>query len=311
MKNIKIGGLRNAAVAIALAGACLVSANVHAAAAAASVVDPQYKETWADYTAQRAKAQPAKLPDWGGVWRRQLAGQGSPFLSFGDQDPTSPVLGRQYAASSAMLTPKYKAAYDKKIQEVKNGVEWDRLSNCLPVGMPRWLTEPWLREFVVTPNVTYLIHEQISEVRRIYTDGRGHRSVNETGPLWQGESVGFWDGSDLIIHTSNVKAGWYQRGQPDYSFNVSSVERWHQVDDNNIKVDVTVYDPDSLQRPYKAVFVYRKQPQTQWVNFTSCEAGNNAVQTPEGGTTYVLPGEPGYQDPDTFGIPEVARDSLP
>jgi hypothetical protein len=48
-----------------------------------------------------------------------------------------------------------------------------------------------------------------------------------------------------------------------------------------------------------------------WVNFSSCETGNNAVRTPEGGTTYALPGEPGYYDPDTFGIPEVAIESLP
>jgi hypothetical protein len=44
---------------------------------------------------------------------------------------------------------------------------------CAP-GYPRWLTEPFLREFVVTPDQTWLINEMVNDIRRIYTDGCDH-----------------------------------------------------------------------------------------------------------------------------------------
>ena len=94
-------------------------------------------------------------------------------------------------------------------------------------------------------------------------------------------------------------------------FQASTVERWHPVDARTIHVDVTVYDPASLEKPYKAAFVFGKVDQPTWVNFSSCEQGNNAVRTADGSTSFVLPGEAGYHDPDTFGIPDVAFDTLP
>jgi len=54
-----------------------------------------------------------------------------------------------YGRSTAQLTPEYQAKLDKKIAEVARGVEWDALSNCLPAGYPRWLTEPFLKEIVI------------------------------------------------------------------------------------------------------------------------------------------------------------------
>lgn len=298
-----IGALLGSLVATA------ASAQAQRAPAASASVEPEYQQSWADYQAQKARARPAAPANWRGVWRR-FAQAG--FLGFGDLEPASDVLGPLYKRSTARLTPKYKAAYDEKVAKVKAGVEWDRLSYCLPVGMPRWLTEPWLREFIVTPEATWMIHEQISEVRRIYTDGRSHTEPGKVGPLWEGESVGFWDGDNLVIHTTHLKAGEYQRGQPDFSFRASTVERWQPVDANTIKVDVTVYDPVSLLEPYKGTFTFKKVPDpVAWVNFSSCEQGNNAVKTADGGTTFVLPGEAGYHDPDTFGIPDVALDSLP
>lgn len=275
-----------------------------------TTVPAEYRHSWDDYMAQKAKARPAKPPNWRGIWRRSASF--ATFMGFGDLEQPSSALPPGYAASSAKLTPKYKAAYQQKLENIKKGIEWDRLSDCLPAGMPRWLTEPWLREFVVTPEVTWLIHEQISEVRRVYTDGRGHTMPGTTGPLWMGESIGFWDGDNLVIHTAYLKAGEYQRGQPDFSFKASVVERWRPMDADTLKVDVTVYDPESLQEPYQGVFTYAKvNDPGLWVNFSSCEQGNNAVRTAEGSTSFVLPGEPGYRDPDTLGIPEVALDSLP
>jgi hypothetical protein len=39
------------------------------------------------------------------------------------------------------------------------------------------------------------------------------------------------------------------------------------------------------------------------INMWSCNENNNVVKDASGTTQFVLPGEPGYKDPATFGKP--------
>ena len=272
-----------------------------------------------EYEARKAAAQggtkhtPLTLPDWTGIWMRQT----SIMASFDTDAGPHPRLGTlgfiAYGASSAKLTPKYQADYDKKVEDILNGLEWDRVSDCLPAGMPRWLADPFRREFIPTPDQTWMLYEQMQEIRRIYTDERGHIPGDQAIPLWEGDSIGFWDTDTLVIHTTHMKAGEYMRGQPNYSFKVSTVERWRKIDDSTMEANVTVYDPESLLEPYPATFTYRKVPPQlgMRIHYMSCVEGNNVVRLPDGTTDFLLPGDPGYRDPLTFGIPEVALDSMP
>ncbi|MGI4880913.1 MAG: hypothetical protein ACRYG4_25910 [Janthinobacterium lividum] len=252
------------------------------------------------------KLDPAHLPDWTGIWSRS----DKKIFAF-DQNSKQRPGDPQHWETTAQLTPPYRQAYEKKFQDIKEGKDWDRLSWCLPAGYPRWLAEPWLRDFVVTPNETWLTHEQINETRRIYTDGRGHVPDKDAIPLWLGDSIGFWDGDTLVIHTNHLKAGQYQRGNPDYSFNTSTVERMRKISPNEIEDRVTIYDPDSLIKPWHAVFHYTKMTQDVRLNYAACEENNNTFRNPDGTSNERLPGEPGYRDGATFGIPEVAYGSIP
>ena len=227
-----------------------------------------------------------KLPDWTGIWTRQ---GGTRF------DPKVP----NYDPTTAKLTPEYKAKFEKKIADHNKGIEWDSLSYCLPAGFPRWLTEPFLREFIVRPEEVWWITEQQSEVRRIYTDGRGHVPEAEAYPLWEGDSIGFWDRDTLVVHTISNKEGQYNRGQPDYSEKVSVVEKIRKVDANTIEDDITVYDPLSLVEPWHVANRFgRVSTPDLRINMWSCEENNNVVKTSDGGTQLILKGEKGYKDPD-------------
>ena len=42
----------------------------------------------------------------------------------------------------------------REARQGERGVEFDPLSNCEPAGMPRWIVEPFLKEWVVTPQQT-------------------------------------------------------------------------------------------------------------------------------------------------------------
>jgi len=219
-----------------------------------------------------------RLPDWSGIYTRPLKAG----LAF---DPDTPPGGRP----TARLTPEYEKKLTARIEGVKKGIEWDPISTCAPPGMPRWLTEPFLREFIVTPKQTWLINEMVNDIRRVYTDGRAHVPEEDRYPLYNGDSVGFWDGDHLVIHTNQLQAGIYQRAHPDYSEQVETVEIWHKGDPTTLLADVWVYDPPALAEPWYVQQAYKKvdeQGGNLRIRYWNCgENQNNSVYQTKDGTT--------------------------
>jgi hypothetical protein len=316
-RTLKSNTSRALRVLLTLATAIVASQAVSSADAKLHQPVPpvnEYASSLEEYNALQLAArggtrlQWAKMPDWSGVWQRETS---LPMRIYFFDESAEIVPGTRGYPKPPALTPRYQAAYEKKMEGIKSGKEWDRLSWCLPAGYPRVLAEPWLREFVVTPNETWMTHEQVNETRRVYTDGRGHVPDAEAIPLWLGDSIGFWNRDTLVVHTTHVKAGQYQRGNPDYSFKTTTVEQLRLVEPTMIEDRVTVYDPDSLLKPMHAVFHYRKRTGDVRVNYASCEENNNTYLQADGSPNERLPGDPGYRDASTYGIPEVAYDSIP
>ncbi len=255
-----------------------------------------YSSSWDEYQAMLAAAHGGsrktfgQLPDWTGLWSQSTGFNFDP-----DQK------GRM---ATAPLTPEYKARYELKIANVQKGIEWDPLSACLPAGYPRWLVEPFLREYILRPEQAWLMTEQQDEIRRIYLDGRGHMPEDEAYPLWEGDSIGFWDGDTLVIHTNHMMAGSYQRLQPDHSDKVTTVERMRRIGPDTIEDIIDIYDPEGLTRPWHVRHLYErvKTPGLR-INHWSCEENNNVVKTDSGSSNFVLPGEAGYKDPNALGPP--------
>jgi hypothetical protein len=219
------------------------------------------------------------LPDWTGIYTRARGG----ITYDPDQKPGEPPTAR--------LTPEFQQKLRTRIEDANRGIEWDPISTCSPPGHPRWLTEPFLKEFIVTPDQTWLINEMVNDIRRIYTDGRGHVPAEDRYPLYNGDSIGFWDGDRLIIHTNQLTSGIYQRRNPDYTDQVETVEIWRKSSPTLLEVDVWVYDPPALIEPWYTRQSYAKiddQNKTLRIRYWHCgENQNNAVfQTQEGTTQF-------------------------
>jgi hypothetical protein len=232
--------------------------------------------------------------DWSGLYSRSK-------LSFHfdlDLAPEQPP--------SAKLTPAGEKVMKAKAEQLaKTGGEYDPISDCRPPGTPRWFTEPFLHEFIVTPSQTWLINEMVNDVRRVYTDGRAHTPDEDAYPSWNGDTIGFWDGDMLVAHTTHLMPGQYQRGvNPNYSDQTTIVERWKKVDPKTLQADVWVYDPVNLAEPW-----YTRQSWTQLTNddkslrirYWDCrENSNNQIITTESGTS---------QFPDFDFVPDDAAAS--
>ena len=130
-----------------------------------------------------------------------------------------------------------------------------------------------------------------NEIRRVYTDGREHIPVDDRYPTFDGDSIGFWDGDRLVIHTTQLNSGQYTRGQPNHTEQVESVERWQKVDGQNIEVDVWVYDPPALTEAWYVKQLYPKlsnENRSLRIHYWHCfeNQNNDVYETEEGGTQF-------------------------
>ena len=246
----------------------------------------QYKTAWEFYQDLKKKAGGGqrltwdKIPDWTGVYSRPLVG--------GIYFDTDQEIG---GLPTAKYTPEYQAKLMKTVNDLKNGIEYDPLSQCNSPTYPRWLTLPFLRDHFVTPDETVMISEAFNTVRRIYTDGRDHIPAADRYPLELGDSIGFWDGDRLIVHTNQNMAHMYERAQGEYSDQVEGVEIWRKVDDKTLEADVWIFDPPALAEPWYAKQRYVKlsnPDKTVRVRHWSCKGNpnNDVVETPDGGSQF-------------------------
>src|SRR5579872_2362221 len=101
-----------------------------------------------------AAADEGRYPNFNGQWQRNVVVRseriGLPF------DPDKPF-GRE---ERPPLTPEYQAIYDANLVDMEKGGQGiDPTSSCLSPGMPRVMIPYVGMEFVVTPNVTFVLFE--------------------------------------------------------------------------------------------------------------------------------------------------------
>ena len=222
--------------------------------------------------------------DWTGVYTRTAGG-----LNYDPDLPPGPP--SQSGPASAHLTPAGLAVVKAKAEAlIKTGGEFDPLSKCSPPGTPRWFTEPFLREFVVTPGQTLLINEMVNDIRRVYTDGRRHTPADDAYGSPNGDTIGFWSGDMLVAHTKYLNAGQYQRGvQPNFSDQVTVVERWRKANPKTLEVDVWVYDPANLAKPWYTRQSFSKLGNDDYnlrIRYWDCgENSNNTIIEKDDGTS--------------------------
>jgi len=226
------------------------------------------------------------LPDWSGIWESGIT----------NMSMKHPV--------NAPLSAEYRARYEQKQKEERElgEVYYDRLTHCEPSGYPRWLVEPYHKEFALSPSQAWLMQVFMNETRRVYTDGRPHATPE--GHTWLGDSIGFWDGDKLVVWTVGVKAADYLRGYPDNSADLEGIEIWQRVKGSagtpdRIVVQATMYDPVGLTAPWNVATSYDKSNYEVRIRYWDCALTSNDVRGDDGRTTTILPGEPGYKKPQT------------
>jgi len=240
----------------------------------------------------------AKYPDLKGAWRRPGAAQ---------WDPTKPSGLRQ----EAPLTPEYRAVLEANIAEIRSGGQsHNPQARCLPGGMPRVMIAYDPLQFIVTPGVTYMRSDHLTENRRIYTDGRDWPA--SIRPSFHGYSIGQWLDTDgdgtydtLEIETRHMKGprAVDNSGIPLHEDNATVVKERMYLDKGNPNIlhnENTIID-NAFTRPWTAMKNYRRLKNE--LGEDNCNENNNHVEINKeiyylSSDGYLMPAKKGQRPPD-------------
>jgi hypothetical protein len=124
----------------------------------------------------------------------------------------------------------------------------DPTAHCFVAGVPRSMYVPSPVQILQPPGYVVLLFERMSW-RIIPLDGRAH--IPDNIRLWQGDSVGRWDGDTLVVETTNFNGkAWLNEVGDVVSHAEQVVERFTPLDGGKITYRATVTDPIAYTRPW-------------------------------------------------------------
>ncbi len=124
----------------------------------------------------------------------------------------------------------------------------DPQQRCWPLGAVRQFTwhDVTIEQF---PGYVVLIYAGSEVYRIIYLDSRPH--IDSALKLWMGDSRGHWEGTTLVVDTTNNNAkGRLSRAGDFSSDKVHHVERFKFIDADHFRYEATFDDPSVYTRPW-------------------------------------------------------------
>ncbi|HLH96338.1 MAG TPA: hypothetical protein VKW08_14585 [Xanthobacteraceae bacterium] len=243
----------------------------------------------------------SKYPDFNGQWMRP-PGVGNQY------DPSKPKDRGQHVP----LTPEYQARFEAGLKDQEAGGQGnDPTYVCIPDGMPRAMNVIFPMEIVVTPKTTYMMIEYLTQLRRIYTDGR--KWPEEFEPSFMGYSIGNWTDPDasgryqtLEVETRFLKGPrtFDPSGAPLADDNQTVVKERLFLDKSNPDIlhdEITTID-HALTRPYVVMKTFVRGKDPVWVE-SDCAEGNQHLRIGKesymlSADGYLMPAKKGQKPPD-------------
>jgi hypothetical protein len=202
----------------------------------------------------------SSLPDWAGIWTLDFPKRGDP------------------PAEVPSLTPP--AAAELKVlqaEEAKNEEPPTESANCLPPGMPTIMFQPYDVEFLFTPGRVTIIQEAYMQVRRVFTDGRGHPA--DLDPTFNGHSIGHWEGDTLVIDTVGLGHKTHLGyNRLNHGPQLHTIERIHLLDPDKMVDEMTLIDPDVLAKPWHTVHTFTRHRDLDQLEFICEENNRNPIE---------------------------------
>src|SRR5262245_10039612 len=147
------------------------------------------------------------------------------------------------------------------------------VERCLTYGVPRvsgtntGAGPLGYYQIVQTPSHVILFLEAIHEARVISLDKRPHLPASVR--LWQGDSLGRWEGQTLVVDTTNFTTRSNFMGSSDQ---LHLVERLTRVSPDRLDYEITIDDQTTWTKPWTAVIRLKRSGERLYEY--ACHEGN-------------------------------------
>jgi hypothetical protein len=215
----------------------------------------------------------AMYPDWAGAWRG---------IGGGSYDTSKP----KGLAQQTPLKPEFQTILEASIADIATGGQGnDPGYRCSSHGMPRVMIANVPIYFVIMPETTYVILQRLSQIRRVYTDGRAWPAQITRSTV--GYSIGKWIDAagtghfdTLEIETRGMTGArvYDSSGAPFHPDNETIVKeriRLDPADADVLRNEITTID-HALTRPWTVVRSYRRTRNAIWDEY-NCTVGNEHI----------------------------------
>ena len=191
--------------------------------------------------------------------------------------------------------PEAQARFDTNTAELKTTgvITVDPTFSCEPPGVPRIydlgssLVEVYQAKD--RPDRIFIFYEVIHTWRTIWMN---NRPMPDNGgvPRALGYSLGHWEGNDLVVVTNGFADwGWVNRGGYPHSDALHVVERFHRMDREHMRLDLTLNDPKAYVEPWKMAIDFTLKPDWDFAE-TFCRPSESAKFKGSGDLTATDPG---------------------
>src|SRR5688572_26419895 len=191
-------------------------------------------------------------PDFTGYWMATTK------TNINSGQPNMGIINPETGMPGAKIP--YNAEWEaKSATENKNHMYNEPYTHCLPAGVPTNFGIQMGFQAVQDKNAIVFGWDTAGATRIIYLDGRKH--LHPSIKLYQGDSIGKFEGDVLTVDTTNQMAGWWDATGAIHSDQVHVVEKFTFRNSNEIGYEAVVTDPVALTRPMTVTDTFRRQVQ--------------------------------------------------
>lgn len=192
-------------------------------------------------------------PDMNGIWRRRAAAHESLEehpRTLDDSGATSVVVDPPDGVVPIQPWAEAQRRYNRRAYVHHNAI-------CRLDGVPLTMYMTGTFQFMQNADHFLVQGEEAHAFRVIPVNSRPH--IGEDFRLWNGDSVGHWEGDTLVIDTANQNArAWLDQRGRFFTDEARVVERFTMIDDDTIHYQATLDDPNVYTRPFTIAFAYRR-----------------------------------------------------
>jgi len=192
-------------------------------------------------------------PDLNGIWRRRAAAHESleeHSETLDDNDAPSIIVDPRDGIVPVQPWAEAQRRYNRPAYVHHNAI-------CRLDGVPLTMYMTGTMQFMQNADHFLVQGEEAHAFRVIPLDGRPH--IGKDVQLWNGDSVGHWEGNTLVIDTANQNArAWLDQRGRFFTDEAHVVERFTLIDADTIHYQATLDDPNVYTQPFTIAIAYRR-----------------------------------------------------